>query len=165
MAKDQFSFDVVSEVDMMEVANALDQARREVSTRFDFKNTGTEIKQEETKIEVHSATEDRLKAAVDVIKDKMVKRGVSLKALTEGAIEDAAKGTSRTTLTLSNGITDEKAKTLVKFIKGLNVKVQSAIQGEQIRVSGKKKDALQAVISALKEQDFGLPLQFVNMRP
>jgi hypothetical protein len=165
VAKDQFSFDVVSEVDMVEVHNALDQARREVATRFDFKNTGTEISQDDALIEVRSSTEDRLKAAVEVIKDKLVKRGVSLKALNPGPIQDAAKGTSKQAINLTTGISDEKAKELVKFIKGLNLKVQSQIQGEQIRVSGKKKDDLQAAIAALKEKDFGLPLQFVNMRP
>lgn len=164
MAKDTSSFDVVSEVDMVEVANAIDQARREVGTRFDFKGTDTTIEKEDAKIELHSSTEDRLKAAVEVLKDKMVKRGVSLKALSVGQIGDAAKGTSKVTITIQNGLTDEKAKEIVKFIKGIGVKVQSQIQGEQVRVSGKKKDDLQAVIAALKEKDFDVPLQFENMR-
>jgi uncharacterized protein YajQ (UPF0234 family) len=164
MAKDTFSFDVVSEVDMVEVANAIDQARREVGTRFDFKGTDTTIENEESKIDVHSSTEDRLKAAVEVLKDKMVKRGVSLKALEVGQISDAAKGTSKLTITIQNGLSDEKAKEIVKFIKGTGLKVQSQIQGEQVRVSGKKKDDLQGVIAALKEKDFNVPLQFENMR-
>jgi uncharacterized protein YajQ (UPF0234 family) len=165
MAKDSFSFDVVSEVDMVEVANALDQARREVGTRFDFKNTGTEITQDDQLIEVRSATEDRLKAALEVVKDKMVKRGVSLKALSEGPIQDAAKSTSKISININKGLSDEKAKEIVKVIKGLGVKVQSAIQGDQVRVTGKKKDDLQQVITGLKEKDLGIPLQFVNMRP
>ena len=165
MAKDQFSFDVVSETDMVEVANALDQARREVGTRFDFKNTGTEVSQDETTIEVRSSTEDRLKAAVEVVKDKLVKRGVSLKALTIGPVMDAAKGTSKQTLTISQGIDDAKAKEISKHIKTLPAKVQTQIQGNQVRVIGKKKDDLQTVIADLKAKDFGLPLQFENMRP
>jgi uncharacterized protein YajQ (UPF0234 family) len=165
MAKDSFSFDVVSEVDMVEVANALDQARREVGTRFDFKNTGTEITQDDQLIEIRSATEDRLKAALDVVKDKMVKRGVSLKALSEGPIQDAAKSTSKISININKGLSDEKAKEIVKVIKGLGVKVQSAIQGDQVRVTGKKKDDLQQVIAGLKEKDLGIPLQYVNMRP
>lgn len=165
MAKDQFSFDVVSEVDMVEVSNALDQARREVATRFDFKNTNTTIEHDETKVEVHSATEDRCRAAIDVVKDKMVKRGVSLKALTVGTFEDAAKGTSKCTITMSQGITDEKAKAISKHIKNLGLKVQTQIQGDQVRVLGKAKDDLQEVMASLKEGDWGLPLQFTNQRP
>lgn len=149
---------------MVEVANAIDQARREVGTRFDFKGTDTTIENEESKIDVHSSTEDRLKAALEVLKDKMVKRGVSLKALEIGQISDAAKGTSKLTITIKNGLTDEKAKEIVKFIKGTGVKVQSQIQGEQVRVSGKKKDDLQEVIAALREKDFDVPLQFENRR-
>lgn len=164
MAKDTNSFDVVSEVDMVEVANAIDQARREVSTRFDFKGTDTTIEQDETTIDMHSSTEDRLKAAIEVVKDKMVKRQVSLKALAVGPIQPAAKGTSRAAINIKNGLTDEKAKEIVKFIKGTGIKVQSQIQGEQVRVSGKKRDDLQAVIASLKEHDFDVPLQFVNMR-
>jgi hypothetical protein len=164
MAKDTSSFDVVSEVDLVEVSNALDQARREVATRFDFKNTETQIELEDTNVTVTSATEDRLKAAVEVIKDKMVRRNVSLKALGEGPIQDAAKGHSRMTITINHGISDEKAKQIVKLIKGTGLKVQSQIQGEQVRVTGKKKDDLQAVIAMLKEKDLGIPIQFVNMR-
>lgn len=164
MAKDGSSFDVVSEVDMVEVANALDQARREVGTRFDFKNTDTHIEQEDADIEVRSSTEDRLKAAVEVLKDKLVKRHVSLKALSEGTIQPAAKGHSKLTIKLNNGLTDDKAREIVKFIKGTGLKVQSQIQDKQVRVTGKKKDDLQAVIAALKEHDFNVPLQFENMR-
>ena len=165
MAKDSFSFDVVSEVDMVEVANAIDQARREVGTRFDFKNTGTQITQDDETIEIKSATEDRLKAALDVLKDKMVKRGVSLKALAIGQIQDAAKGTSKVAIDINQGLSDEKAKEIVKLIKGMGVKVQSAIQGDQVRVTGKKKDDLQSVMAGLREKDLGVPLQYVNQRP
>jgi hypothetical protein len=164
VVKDASSFDVVSEVDMPEVGNAVDQARREVATRFDFKNTATTIEQDGNVLEVRSSTEDRLKAAVEVIKEKMVRRRVPLKALSEGPILPAAKGHSRVSININRGISEEKAREMVKFIKTTGLKVQSQVQGDQIRVSGKKKDDLQAVIAALKEHDFGIPLQFVNMR-
>lgn len=165
MAKDSFSFDVVSEVDMDEVRNALDQARREVATRFDFKNTGTSIDRDADTFEVRSETEHRLKAAIDVLKDKLVHRGVSLKALSEGPVLPAAKGTVRQNVHLRHGIRDEKAREITKFVKGLNAKVQSQVMGDQVRITGKKKDDLQTVIAALKEHDFDLPLQFTNYRP
>ena len=164
MVKDASSFDVVSEVDMPEVGNAVDQARREVATRFDFKNTATTIEQDGNVLEIRSSTEDRLKAAVEVIKEKMVRRRVPLKALGEGPILPAAKGHSRMSININRGISEEKAREMVKFIKATGLKVQSQVQGDQIRVSGKKKDDLQAVIAALKEHDFGIPLQFVNRR-
>ena len=165
MAKDSFSFDVVSEVDMDEVRNAFDQARREVATRFDFKNTGTSLDRDADTFEVRSQTDHRLKAAVEVLKDKLVHRGVSLKAVSEGPVLPAAKGTVRQSVHLNHGIRDEKAREITKFVKALHVKVQSQVQGDQVRITGKKKDDLQAVIQALKEHDFELPLQFVNFRP
>ena len=165
MPKDSFSFDVVSEVDMNEVSNALDQARREVSTRFDFKNTGTSIERDDMLIEVRSSTEDRLKAAVDVLKDKMVRREIPLKALLIGPMLPAARSTYRQTVHVNQGISDEKAREITKFVKGVGAKVQSQVQKDQVRVTGKKKDDLQAVIKALKEHDFGIPLQFTNYRP
>ena len=165
MAKDQFSFDVVSEVEMPEVSNAVDQASREIATRFDFKNTDTSISQDDKLIELRSSTEDRLQAALGVLKDKAVKRKVSLKALAEGPVQPAAKGHVRMSVNVTTGISEEKAKAIVKQLKGSGLKVQSQIQGEQVRVSGKKKDDLQAAIAALKEQDFGIPLQFTNFRP
>jgi cyclic-di-GMP-binding protein len=165
MAKADFSFDIVSQVSMPEVTNAVDQARREISTRFDFKDTGTSLSQDDQLIEVRSSTEDRLKAAVEVFKERAVKRDVSLKALHFGAIQPAAKGTVRQSIDVNVGISDEKARELVKFVKGLKVKVQSQIQGDQVRITGKAKDDLQAVIHAVKERDFGLALQFVNFRP
>jgi cyclic-di-GMP-binding protein len=165
MAKSDFSFDIVSQVSMPEVANAVDQARREIAQRFDFKDTGTSISQDEKLIEVRSSTEDRLKAAVEVLKEKAVKREVSLKALHFGPVQPAAKGSVRQSINVNVGISDEKARELVKFVKGLNVKVQSQVQGDQVRISGKAKDDLQTVIRAVKEQDFGLALQYVNFRP
>jgi uncharacterized protein YajQ (UPF0234 family) len=165
MAKDQFSFDIVSEVSAPEVANAVDQAQREVAQRFDFKNTGTTLSRDDMSIEIRSSTEDRLKAAVEVLKDKAVRREISLKALAEGPVLPAAKGTYRQMVHVNVGISEDKAKELVKFVKGSGVKVQSQVQGDQVRVTGKKKDDLQAVIRAVREHDFGIPLQFVNFRP
>jgi uncharacterized protein YajQ (UPF0234 family) len=153
--KTEFSFDIVSQVSMPEVSNAVDQTRREISQRFDFKDTGTSVAQDEK----------LLKAAVEVLKEKAVRREISLKALHFGPIQPAAKGTVKQAIHVNVGISDEKARELVKFIKGLKVKVQSQVQGDQVRVTGKAKDDLQAVIRAVKEQDFGLPLQFVNFRP
>ena len=164
MPKDSFSFDVVSEVDMVEVSNALDQARREVLTRFDFKNTSTSIDRDDTLIEVRSSTEDRLKAAVEVLKDKLVRREVPLKAISEGTVQPGAKGTSRQNIHVNQGISEDKAREITKFVKGLGLKVQTQVQKDQVRVSAKKKDDLQAAIKALKEHDFGIALQFTNYR-
>jgi cyclic-di-GMP-binding protein len=160
----QASFDVVSEVDPQEVINALDQARREITQRFDFKNTGTEIRHEGEHIEVRSNSEGRVQAAVDVIKEKMVRRNVSLKALSEGKVEPAGGNNYKQGIDIVHGISDEKARSINKFIKGLGAKVQSQIQGDQLRVSSKSRDDLQTVIAALKEEDFGIPLQFTNYR-
>jgi uncharacterized protein YajQ (UPF0234 family) len=165
MAKQDFSFDIVSQVSMPEVANAVDQTRREIAQRFDFKNTGTNITQDDKLIEVRSSTEDRLKAAVEVLKEKAVRREVSLKALHVGPIQPAAKGTSKQVINVNVGISEEKAREITKFVKGLKTKVQSSVQGDQVRVSSKAKDDLQAVIRAVKEHDFDVPLQFVNFRP
>jgi cyclic-di-GMP-binding protein len=165
MAKDQFSFDVVSEVDQHEVKNALDQATREIQTRFDFKATNTGLSMDQDLIEVRSSTENRLKAAVDVLKEKFVRRSISLKALREGPVLPAAKGTVRQSLHINRGISEDKAREITKFIKGSGIKVQTQVQGEQLRVTGKKKDDLQEVIKALKEKDFDIPLQFTNYRP
>jgi uncharacterized protein YajQ (UPF0234 family) len=165
MAKTDFSFDIVSQVSMPEVANAVDQTRREIAQRFDFKDTGTALSQDDKLIEVRSTTEDRLKAAVEVLKEKAVRREVSLKALHFGPVLPAAKGTVKQAINVNTGISEEKARELVKFVKGLRVKVQSQVQGDQVRVTGKAKDDLQVVIRAVKEQDFGLALQFVNFRP
>lgn len=165
VAKDQFSFDIVSEVDPQEVRNAVDQATREVTTRFDFKGTDTSLKIDQDMIEMRSSTEDRLKAALDVLKEKFVRREISLKAIREGPILPAARSTARQTLHVNRGISDEKAKDLVKFIKKTGAKVQTQIQGDQLRITAKKKDDLQSVIQAVKAEDFGIPLQFTNYRP
>lgn len=159
------SFDVVSEVDMQEVRNAVDQAQREVSTRFDFKDTGSTIEFAGQELRLHSSTEDRMKALVQVIEEKFVRRQVSLKALDHGKVEEAAKGTVRQTLTLKAGISSDNAKQINKAIKDLGLKgVSSQTQGDQVRVTGKKRDDLQAVIAALKAGDYGIPLQFQNFR-
>ena len=165
MAKQDFSFDIVSEVSMPEVANAVDQTRREIGQRFDFKDTGTTISQDDKLIEVRSSTEDRLKAAVEVLKEKAVRREVSLKALHVGPVQPAAKGTSKQVINVNVGISEEKAREIVKYVKALKVKVQSHVQGDQVRITGKAKDELQAVIRAVKEHDFEVPLQFTNFRP
>jgi cyclic-di-GMP-binding protein len=159
------TFDVVSEVDMMEVRNAVDQAVREVSTRYDFKDTGSTIELAGQQINLHSSSEDRMKALVLVVEEKLVKRQVSLKALEFGTVEPAAKGTVRQTVTLRVGIDQDRARKINRFLKDLGLKgVSSQTQGDQLRVSGKKKDDLQAAISALKAEDFGIPLQFTNFR-
>jgi uncharacterized protein YajQ (UPF0234 family) len=165
MAKDAFSFDIVSEVDLQEVANAIDQAQRELGQRFDFKGTDTSISRDATTIELRSSTEDRLKAALQVLKEKMVKREVPLKALTDGEVHPAAKGHVRQAVNITTGIADDKAKELNKFIKASGAKVQTQIQGAQIRVTGKSKDDLQTVIREVKAKDFGIALQFTNYRP
>jgi len=159
------TFDVVSEVDMQEVRNAVDQASREVGTRFDFKDTGSTLELSGQEIQLHSSTEDRLRALLQVVEEKLVKRNVSLKALDRGKVEEAAKGTVRQTLTLNAGISADNARRLNKFIKEHAPKgVGSQTQGDQLRVSAKKRDDLQAVIAALKAEDFGIALQFNNFR-
>lgn len=159
------SFDVVSEVDFQEVRNAVDQADREVSTRFDFKNTGSSIELTEKTIDLATESDQRLKALTQVLEEKLVKRKVSLKLLSYGNVEEATKGTVRQTVTLNVGISDEKAREIGKYIKGLTIKgVQHQVQGDQLRVSGKKRDDLQTVIAELREKDFGIPLQFINFR-
>jgi hypothetical protein len=159
------TFDVVSQVDMQEVKNAVDQASREITTRFDFKNTDSTIELNDHEIRLHSATEDRLRALAVVVEEKLVRRKVSLKALDYGKIEEAAKGAARQTITLKAGISSDNARAINRFIKDKGPKgVSSSTQGDQVRVTGKKRDDLQATIAALKEEDFGIPLQFENFR-
>jgi len=159
------TFDVVSEVDLQEVRNAVDQAHREVATRFDFKDTGSTIELGGGEIQLHSSTEDRLRALVQVLEEKLVRRNVSLKALTYEKVEEASKGTVRQKILLAAGIDDTKARQINRFIKDRGTKgVSSQTQGDQVRVTGKKRDDLQAVIAALKGEDFGIPLQFKNFR-
>ena len=159
------TFDVVSEIDRQEVRNAVDQASREVSTRYDFKGTDSTIELTEKTIELHTESEGRLQALTQVLEEKLVKRGVSLKALSYGKVEEAAKGTVRQTVTLNVGISTDKGKEIGKFVKDLGLKgVSHQIQGDQLRVSGKKRDDLQAAIQAMKDHDFAIPLQFTNFR-
>lgn len=159
------SFDVVSEVDLQEVRNAVDQTQREVATRFDFKGTDSTIELGEGEIQLRSATADRLRALVQVLEEKLVRRSVSLKALGYGKVEEAAKGAVRQTVTLAAGIDESKARAVNRFIKDRGAKgVSSQTQGDQIRVTAKKRDDLQAVIAALKAEDFDIPLQFKNFR-
>jgi len=159
------SFDVVSEIDDQEVRNALDQAQREITTRYDFKGTGSSIEQNAHEITLRSSSEDRLTALRQVLEEKLVKRKVSLKSVSYDKVEDAAGGTVRQLVRLNAGISSDKAREVNKLIKGMGLKgVQSQTQGEQVRVTGKKRDDLQAVIAALKEADLEIPLQFENFR-
>jgi uncharacterized protein YajQ (UPF0234 family) len=159
------TFDVVSQLDMQEVRNAVDQTRREISTRFDFKDTGSTVELGDKGIELASESEPRLRALTQVLEEKLVKRKVSLKALSYGKVEEASRGTVRQSVALNVGISADKAREIGKFLKDLGLKgVSHQVQGDQLRVSGKKKDDLQAAIGATREHDFGIPLQFVNFR-
>lgn len=159
------TFDVVSEVDAQEVRNAVDQASRELAQRYDFKGTASTIELGTNEITLHTSSEDRLTALKQLLEEKLVKRKVSLKALDYGKVEEASGGTVRQVVTLAAGISSDKARELNKFIKGLGLKgVSSQTQADQLRVSGKKRDDLQAVIAALREEDFGIPLSFTNFR-
>ena len=159
------TFDIVSKLDRQEVDNALSQAAREIATRFDFKGTGSTIDLGDGEIDLHSSTEDRLRALVQVLEEKLVRRNVSLKALTYEKVEEAAKGTVRQKTLLAAGIDDARARQINRFIKDRGAKgVSSQTQGDQVRVSAKKRDDLQAVSAALKAEDFGIPLQFKNFR-
>ena len=159
------TFDVVSEIDLQEVRNAVDQARREVATRYDFKGTESTIDLKEKSLELETESEQRLKALKQVLEEKLVRRDVSLKAMDYGKVEEASGGTARQHVAIVAGISSDKARELNKFIKALGLKgIQSQTQGESLRVTGKKRDDLQGVISALKAEDFGVPLQFNNFR-
>jgi cyclic-di-GMP-binding protein len=160
------SFDIVSKIDLQELDNAMNQARKEIQTRFDFKGSKTsiEFREKEHEIALLSETDFRLKAVLDLLQSRMVKRGIALKAVTAGKIEPAAGGMVRQVLSLQQGIPAEKAREVVKLIKNSKRKVQAAIQGDQVRVSGKSIDDLQATIQMLKAQDLGIHMQFVNMR-
>jgi len=159
------TFDVVSQVDMQEIRNAADQASRELGTRFDFKGTNSSIELAGMELTLRSSTEDRLKAVLQVLEEKVVRRKISLKALDIGKVEEAARGTVRQLVTIKAGISSDQARAVNRFIKDNAPKgVSSSAQGDQVRVSAKKKDDLQATISALREHDFGIPLQFENFR-
>ena len=159
------TFDVVSEVDAQEVRNAVDQAQREIANRFDFKNTNSTIEQNEMVITLHTVSRDRLDALRTVLEEKLVKRGVSLRGVDYGDVQDATQNTVRQVVTIKVGISSDKAKEINKLIKEKGPKgVSSQTQGEAIRVTAKKRDALQDVISMLKAEDVGIPLQFQNFR-
>jgi uncharacterized protein YajQ (UPF0234 family) len=158
------SFDIVSQVDMQEVRNAVDQASREIVNRYDFKGTDTSIKLNDDGITIESSSDGRLEAAVDVMKGKLIRRNVSLKSIAGGEPEQIGGGRYKAVYTLNEGISQDAAKELAKDIKGMKLKVQVSIQGDQLRVSGKKRDDLQNVIAEVKTLDFRLPLQYINFR-
>jgi uncharacterized protein YajQ (UPF0234 family) len=158
------SFDVVSSVDMQEMKNAIGQAMKEITTRFDLKGTGSNIELSGEQVVLTSNDEFKLKAVRDVLEGRLVKRGVPLKALSFGTVEKALGGTTRQTVDLQKGIPSEKAREIVKIIKTSKLKVQAAIQGDQVRVSGKNRDDLQSVIRILKDTDLGIDMQFTNYR-
>ncbi|GAB4463511.1 MAG: YajQ family cyclic di-GMP-binding protein [Armatimonadaceae bacterium] len=166
MAASDSSFDVVSKVDMQEVRNAVDQAEREVETRFDLKNTNSTIELDDKAgtIQLASDTEATLASVVDVLQTKLHRRGIDIRALELGDVEEASKGTVRQKTTLRQGVDSDTAKQIVKIIKEMKLKVQAAVQGDQVRVSGKSRDDLQAVIARLKAEDLSVPLQFINYR-
>jgi uncharacterized protein YajQ (UPF0234 family) len=158
------SFDVVSEVDMQEVRNAVDQAARETRTRFDFKGTDSEVRQTDHGIVVESSSEARLEAAVVVLQEKLVRRQVSLKSLSGGTPREVGRARFRAEFSLNQGIDQESAKELAKQVRDLKMKVQAQVHGDRVRVTGKKRDDLQEVIAVLKGLDYKLPLQFTNFR-
>jgi uncharacterized protein YajQ (UPF0234 family) len=158
------SFDVVSRVDRQELDNALNQARREIENRFDFKHSKTSIESDDKKITLISDDELKMRNVVDIVQSKAVRRGIDIKAFEFGEVEPAAGGTVRQTLTLRSGIPKEQSRELLAHIKALKLKVTAQFQDEQIRVSGKSKDDLQKVMASLRSMEFERPLQFVNYR-
>jgi uncharacterized protein YajQ (UPF0234 family) len=161
----QNTFDIVSQIDHAEVVNAVNQAMKEVHTRFDFKGSKSEIELEgQEAIVLTSDDEYKLKSLNDILQTKLVKRAVPLKGLTYGRVESALGGTVRQRIALQQGIPQEKAKEIVKFIKDTKLKVQSSIQGDAVRVAGRDRDTLQEVITALRDHDFGIDMQFTNYR-
>lgn len=162
----QYSFDIVSEVDSQEVDNAINQAMKEILQRYDFKGSKSEItfNKKENAVNVASDDEYKLKAVIDILQNKMIKRGISIKALKYGSIEPASHGSVRQEIKLQQGIEKEDAKKIVKMIKDTKMKVQAAIQDEQVRVSGKDKDDLQAVMKLLRDSELDFAFQFTNYR-
>ncbi|MGH9066868.1 MAG: YajQ family cyclic di-GMP-binding protein [Acidimicrobiales bacterium] len=159
------SFDVVSEVDLQEVRNAVDQANREATTRYDFKGTDSSVELAGHELTLRAGSEDRLRALVQVLEEKLVRRQVSLKALDPGKPEEGSKGAMRQTITVNAGISADRARQVNRLVKDVGRKgVSSQTQGDQVRVTGKKRDDLQEVIAALKAEDLGIPLQFTNFR-
>jgi hypothetical protein len=164
MAAAENSFDIVSEVDLQEVRNAVQQAEKEIGNRYDLKKAAAELKLEGEEIVLETADEYTLQQALDVLQTKMVKRGVHLKSLRYGKIEAASHGRARQKITLQQGISTETCKKIVAEIKARKLKVQAAIQGDTVRVSGKNRDDLQEVIALLKTLDLDVPLTFTNYR-
>ena len=158
------SFDIVCKIDMQEVANALDQTRREVETRYDLKAAKNEITLDKQDIVVLSADDMKLKAVVDILQSKLHKRGVPLKALTYGAVEDAAGSTKRQRITLQQGIPIEKAKEIVRLVKDSKIRVQASIHEDKVKVAGKDRDDLQKIIAMVREKDLGIAVSFDNYR-
>src|SRR5438445_7778983 len=159
------TFDIVSKIDLQEVSNAIQQAMKEITTRFDLKDSKSSIAMEgKDAILLHSADEYKLKAINDILQAKLVKRGISLKGLTYSPIESALGATAKQKITLQQGIPMEKAKAIVQLVKNSKKKVQASIQGDLVRVSGKDRDSLQQVIALLKQQDLGIDMQFTNYR-
>src|SRR4249920_4156359 len=159
------SFDIVSKVDLQEVSNAIQNALKEIHTRFDLKDSKSDIQLEgKEALMLTSADDYKLKAVTDILQSKLVKRGVPIKALVYGAVEPAAGSSVRQKVTMQQGIPIEKAREIVKLIKNSKKKVQASIQGDLVRVSGKDRDALQEIIALLKGRDFGIDMQFTNYR-
>ena len=158
------SFDVVSKIDLAEVSNAIQQALKEIHTRFDLKDSKSNIELDKDGIVLHSADDYKLKAVNDVLQAKLVKRGVPLKGLTYGVVEPSAGGTAKRRITMQQGIPIEKAREIVKLVKDSKKKAQASIQGDLVRISGKDRDTLQDVIAMLRAHDFGIDLQFTNYR-
>ncbi len=163
MAKDN-SFDVVSQVDMQEMDNAVNQVKKEVGQRYDFRGSAASIELDEKSVKIAAEDEYKLETITDMLRVRMAKRGIPLRCLEPGKVEPAAKGTVRQTIEIRQGIPKEKAKAIIAAIKATKLKVSAQMQDDQVRVSGAKKDDLQAVIQMLKAGDYGIDLQFVNMR-
>jgi cyclic-di-GMP-binding protein len=158
------SFDVVCKLDLQEVDNAINQTLKEVGQRFDFRGTPTEVTREEHAIQLRSADDFKVRALADILREKLARRQVPLRALAEQPIEPGPAGSAKQRLDLQQGIETEKAREIVKLIKETKLKVQAAIQGDQVRVSGKKRDDLQSVVKLLRDRDLGIAMQFVNFR-
>lgn len=158
------SFDVVSKIDMQEVKNAVNQTNKEISQRYDFRNSKAEVVLEEDTVKILADSDFQLKSVIDILQSKLIRRKVAVKNLEYGKVESASGGMVRQNISIKQGIDDKTAKKIVKDIKSLKLKVQAKIMEDQLRVSGKKKDDLQKVIQFLKENDYGLELQFVNFR-
>ncbi len=163
MAK-ECSFDVVSKIDMQEVKNAVNQTNKEISQRYDFRNSKAEVVLEEDTVKILADSDFQLKSVIDILESKLIRRKVAVKNLEYGKVESASGGMVRQSISIKQGIDDKTAKKIVKDIKSLKLKVQAKIMEDQLRVSGKKKDDLQQVIQFLKQNDYGLELQFVNFR-